>query len=234
MAVQKKRQVKPKVGKSAEVEDIKTEPVVVSDVIAESIVIATTENAEEPASAETTEKLKEETQRDPLQDFKEKMAEEESIFDEAPKKNYMWPILMVFIFVILLLVGVFLYRSGGISLNNKIDVATSTPAPTATPEPAKTVDLTKYEIEIQNGSGVSGEAGRQQAALETEGFKISSIGNADNSDYTDTIIKAKADVEKAFLTKLKDVLEKSFAAVTEEVLDDDSSVPVIIILGTKL
>lgn len=222
MPVHKKQEVKPE--KSAEAKSgIKTEPVVVSDVITE-----TTERIEVveeiPASQSSV---------DPLTDFKEKMVEEEkSVLDEDPKKNYMWPILLIFVITILLLVGVFLYKYG-ISIKDKVNEVTIVPSPTVIPQPTKTIDLAQYAIEVQNGGGVSGEAGRQKASLETEGFTVSSIGNADNSDYTDTIIKAKTEVEKIFLDKLKNVLENTFTVGETEVLSDDSSAPVVVIIGTK-
>lgn len=197
--------------------EAKTTPVVVSDMV-----------------TETTERVEIIEEADPLTDFKEKMNEEEkSVLDEAPKKNYMWPILFIFIIVVVLLTGIFAYKQG-IFKGGKTNVVSPSPTPTITPEPTKAaVDLTKYEIEIQNGSEVAGEAGRQQTNLETEGFKISSIGNANNSDYTDTIIKAKKEVEKAFLDKLKSVLEKTFTVGEIETLPDTSLSPVVVILGIK-
>ncbi len=222
MAVHKKQEAKPE--KSAEAKsEIKSEPVIASDIITE--ITERIEVVEEvPASQSSV---------DPLIDFKEKMVEEEkSVLDVPQKKNYMWPILLIFVITILLLVGVFLYKYG-ISIKDKVNVVTLVPSPTTAPQPTKAVDLTKYEIEIQNGGGVSGEAGRQQAVLETEGFTISSIGNADNSDYTDTIIKAKAEVEKAFLDKLKSVLENTFTLGEVETLSENSLAPVVVIIGTK-
>jgi hypothetical protein len=182
---------------------------------------------------ETTERVEIIEGADPLSSFKEKMVEEEfSVGSNAPKKNYMWPILLIFIIAILLLIGVFLYKSGR-NTNSKVNVATLSPSPTVAPEPTKTIDLAKYEIEILNGGGVSGEASRQKTSLETEGFTVSSIGNADNSDYADTIIKAKAQVDEDFITKLKSVLNDSFTVGATEVLAEDSSVPVVVIIGTK-
>lgn len=225
MVVHKKQESKIKEEKPVETKaQVKTEPVVVSDVITE-----TTERIEVVKEVPVSQ-----SSVDPLTDFKEKMAKEEkSVLNDEPKKNYMWPILLIFVITILLLAGVFLYKYG-INIKDKVNVVTLSPTPVvATPEPTKAVDLTKYEIEIQNGSGVSGEASRQEDNLKEEGFVISSIGNADNSDYTDTIIKAKAEVEKGFLDKLKNVLENTFTVGETEVLPDDSSAPVVVILGTK-
>lgn len=202
----------------------KTEPVVVSDMVTETT--ERVEIIEAPAESSSS--------KDPLTDFKEKMNEEEkSVLDESQKKNYMWPILFIFIIVVVFLTGVFIYKQG-IFKGEKANVVSPSPTPTITPEPTKiTVDLTKYEIEIQNGSEAAGEAGRQQASLEEEGFTVSSIGNADNSDYTETIIKAKKEVEKTFLDELKSVLEKTFTVGEVKTLPDSASSSVVVILGTK-
>ena len=203
-------------------------PVVVSDTVTETIVIE-----QAVSQAASSEMPAESPAENPLTDFKEKMAEEELLVtDDSQKKNYMWPILLIFAMVILLLVGVFLYKYG-INIKDKVNVTTPVPSPTAAPQPTKAVDLIKYEIEIQNGSGVSGEASKQESSLKEEGFTISSIGNADNSDYTQTVIKAKAEVDKDFIAKLKSVLSNSFTVGEAEILPDDSSSSVVVIIGTK-
>lgn len=214
---------------------ISQEPVVVSDVVTE-----TTERVEiieevSPQAAEPKVSSEPLSSNDPLSDFKQKMIKEElSTSGSAPKKNFMWPILLIFVVTIAILIGIFVYRQG-IFKGEKVNVASLSPTPTIaiTPEPAKTIDLTQYEIEILNGSGVDGEAGRQRVNLEAEGFTVSSVGNAGNSDYTDTIIRAKAEVDKDFVVKLKSVLSNSFTVGESEILPDDSSVPVVVIIGTK-
>lgn len=170
-------------------------------------------------------------ENNPLNDFKEKV-EIEMNMPNHPQKNYMWPILLIFIIALVLLGGVFAYKQGIFKVE-KVNVVSLSPTPIASPVPTKAVDLKKYEIEILNGSEVSGEASRQKDNLEGEGFTISSIGNADNSDYTDTIIKAKKEVDKDFLAKLKNDLENTFTVGEAQVLSEDSSVPVVIILGVK-
>lgn len=203
----------------------KEEPVVVSDVVTE-----TTERIEVIEEA-TPDKAAPAV--DPLTEFKEKMIEEESLpSDMSPKKNFMWPILFIFIITLLLLGGIFVWKKGAIT-GGKINVVTLTPSPTVVPSPTITIDLTKYEIKVLNGSEVDGEAGRQKSSLETEGFTVSTVGNADNSDYTDTVIQAKKEVEKDFIAKLKSVLEDSFTVGDTESLSDSASTPVVIILGTK-
>lgn len=171
---------------------------------------------------------------DPLTDFKEKMNEEEKpVSNAVPRKNFMWPILFIFIIALAMLGGVFIYKQG-VKTQEEINVVTLTPTPTIAPKPTNAeVDLSKYEIEILNGSEVMGEAGRQQSNLEAEGFTISTVGNADESNYTETIIQAKKEVDKDFLDKLKSVLEKSFVVGEVEELPQDADSGVIIIIGSQ-
>lgn len=211
------------------IKEVKTEPVVVADVVTETIEVIEQVTPQAAKSGKPAESI---PAVDPLTDFKEKMNEEEFLpSDMPPKKNFMWPILFIFIITLLILSGVFVYNNN--TKGERVNVVTLSPTPTITPEPTKAIDLSKYEIEILNGSEVNGEAGRQKESLEAEGFAISSIGNADNSDYTDTIIKAKKEVEKAFLDKLKNVLKNTFTVGEIETLPDDSLSLVVVIIGTK-
>lgn len=227
-SIKEEKPTEAKTAASAKGSGEPTEPVVVSDVITETIEVV------EKIPPQTSESgARSASQNDPLGDFKSKMVEEAMFPMDVPqKKNYMWPILLIFIIAIVLLVGIFAYKQGMFK-GTKVNEVIVTPTPVVTVEPAKAVDLTKYEIEILNGSGVTGEASSQKASLESAGFIISSIGNASNSDYTDTVIKAKAEVDKAFISKLKSALESSFTVGETEALADTSSVPVVVILGTK-
>ena len=196
-----------------------SEPVVVLDVVTETTErVEVIEEVTPPAA-------------DSLTDFKEKMSEEENpMSDMPPKKNFMWPILFIFIIALLMLAGIFAYKN---TKMQKINVVTLSPTPTVMPEPSKAIDLSKYPIKILNGSGVSGEASRQKSSLETEGFVVSSTGNADNSNYAKTIIQAKKEVDADFLDKLKIVLEKSFILAETEALSETTPTPVVIIIGRK-
>lgn len=203
----------------------KIEPVVADAVIKPAEQIATTEGVSpQPGPS------------DALADFKEKMKESEKMpaFSAKPQKNFMWPILFVFVAAILILGGIFVYKQGiGTNKETGVNVVTLSPTPTAIPQPSPVVDLTKYEIKVLNGSEVEGEAGRQRTNLEGEGFVVSGVGNADDSDYTKTIIQAKKEVEAGFLDKLKSALEKSFIVAETEKLSEDSDDDVIVILGSQ-
>jgi hypothetical protein len=226
MAVHKKQESKitekPVENKT---EEAKTQPVIISDVVTETIEVIQVPKSEIASQPSF--------QTDPLNEFKEKVEEEMNMPDKSAK-NFMWPILFIFIIAVVLLVGVFAYKQGAFKAV-KINIVPASPTPTASPEPTKApvVDLTKYEVEILNGSSVGGEASRQKATLETAGFTISSVGNADNSDYTNTIIKAKKEVDPGFIAKLKSTLGDTFMVGDTQSLAEDSPVPVVVIIGTK-
>jgi len=76
---------------------------------------------------------------------------------------------------------------------------TITPSPTSTPTSTQ-LDLTKYPINVMNGSGTPGQAGTVKDLLTGAGFKVSAAGNASSYDYTKTVIKVKADVPAEFVT----------------------------------
>lgn len=173
---------------------------------------------------------------DPLADFKEKLHQETEVTPaEPPKKNFFLPIIFIVLLAFAALGGVFLYKQSMENKPQNVNVVTLSPTPTQIPTPTvEEVDLTAYEIKVLNGSETAGEAGRLQENLEEEGFVVSEIGNAEESDYEETVIQAKEEVEKAFLEKLREVLEESFA-VAKEIgeLPQDADSDIIIIIGSE-
>ncbi|PIZ66472.1 hypothetical protein CO051_06690 [Candidatus Roizmanbacteria bacterium CG_4_9_14_0_2_um_filter_39_13] len=104
------------------------------------------------------------------------------------------------------------------------------PSPTPTPEE---VAKDEYSIEIQNGSGIAGEAGRAQSLLEGSNFVVDLAGNADNYDYEETVIQAKEGVSDAWVDQLKEALKEKYSVKPRvETLDDaDSDSDVVVIVG---
>lgn len=149
----------------------------------------------------------------------------------AEKKNLLLPILVIVLLGIAVLGGLFIYRQNFSKKIEKIKEVSLSPTPIekATPKP---LDLSKFTIEILNGSGIEGAASSQKSDLESIGFKVATIGNADNGDYTTTLIQAKKDVDKAFLDKLRTTLEESLEVSTEE-LDKDAKTDIVIIIGSE-
>jgi LytR cell envelope-related transcriptional attenuator len=81
--------------------------------------------------------------------------------------------------------------------------------PTVAPT-AATVDLSAYTISVLNGSTIAGKASDVKASLTAAGYKVGTIGNADNSNFTKTEVAAKTTVDKAYLSKLEAELGKTF------------------------
>jgi hypothetical protein len=107
-----------------------------------------------------------------------------------------------------------------------------TPSPTSTPAPTAKADLTKYPINVMNGSGTPGLAGTVKELLTGAGFKVSATGNAPSYDFTKTVIKAKADVPQEFITKLSETLSKSYVVDTNQALATSSADSVQVIIGS--
>ncbi|MEK7534427.1 MAG: LytR C-terminal domain-containing protein [Patescibacteria group bacterium] len=161
---------------------------------------------------------------------------------EPQKKSKSWIVLVV-ILVMLAAVGGALYyfRTKAVKEIAKEEKFTLSPTqsqvtPTVYPatESAKLkVDYSKYEIRVLNGSGITGEASRVKDSLEEEKFVVKNIDNADASDYGKTVIKAKKDVSKEYLDKLKKQIEKKYVLDMEEELTESADVDVVIIIGNK-
>ena len=111
----------------------------------------------------------------------------------------------------------------------------STPASSTTPSasPSAKLDLTKYPINVQNGSGIPGTAGSVKDLLTKAGFKVSASGNADNYNYTDTILKVKGDVPEDFVTKLTTTLSGIYKIGKSETLPDTSKDEVVVVVGSS-
>lgn len=114
---------------------------------------------------------------------------------------------------------------------------TATPVPTAQPTATPTpqsVNLQSYTVSVLNGSGVAGKAASVKSSLTTAGFKVGTVGNADNNNYTKTEIAAKSSVSQAYLTKLETELQKNFTVdSTVASLPSSSASDVSVTLGSS-
>lgn len=148
------------------------------------------------------------------------------------------PLLIIIPGVLLLgalLGGIVFYQK-----NIKDAELTETPVPTETTEeivatstPSATLDLTKYEVAILNGSGIGGEAGKVKTILTDAKFVVSTTGNASTYDYTKTIVKAKSTVDAAFVSKLVDTLGTVYVVDKAQTLSTSSTSDVQVVVGTS-
>ncbi|MGY2064889.1 LCP family protein [Blastococcus sp. SYSU DS0619] len=99
----------------------------------------------------------------------------------------------------------------------------------AAPEPAvapETVDPSEVSVAVFNGSGTSGLAGQAQTDLEADGFQVVSTGNADSSDYAQTVVRHAAGDEALAAT-----LAAAVPGAVIEVADDATPGAVQLVLG---
>ena len=101
-----------------------------------------------------------------------------------------------------------------------------------TPTVASTTKKSVLTIEILNGSGVKGAAGKMSTELVNAGYSVSRTGNADAFDYTGVTVNIKKS-KASLLDQLKKDLSASDYIVTESksVLAETSTVDAVIILG---
>ena len=110
--------------------------------------------------------------------------------------------------------------------------ATSTPTPTTNPVDSATgLDRSELSVEIQNGSGTAGVAGKASDLLKSLGYNVASTGNADNFDYTDVTIKVKATQKKYLPLLIKDLSTDYTIGSSSSDLEASSSADALVIIG---
>lgn len=109
---------------------------------------------------------------------------------------------------------------------------TATPKPTSNPvDPATGLDRSDLSVEVKNGGGVAGAAGKVSDFLKNLGYKVVSVGNADNFDYQSIVIEVKS-AESSFLSLLKKDLSASYTiGSTSADLSATSSADALVIVG---
>lgn len=132
-----------------------------------------------------------------------------SVHKKSPVAGvFLWALGVVAI-VVLIGFAIVSFSRGGVTMPKLLVKATPTPtlAPTAIPTPA--VDKKSLTVQILNGSGTAGVAGKMKALLEEKGYTVSGTGNAKTYDYEKTEIQVKAEKE-AFLLILQSDLSGSY------------------------
>lgn len=201
----------------------------------------------EEVEDETPEKEKEEEKKEEkVEETSDSKKEESSEEEEGSKKDkpgvgkLLWIIIPTTLLVGALAGGVITYFSG---YSSAVPEPTPTAQATIPPDTEQTTtettdqekELQRSEVKIQvlNGSGVGGAAGKARDVLEKLGYVDVAVGNADSSTYTETEIAAKkdkSDYAELVSTDLKD----SYSLASEVgTVPDTSDYDIIITLGSK-
>lgn len=95
------------------------------------------------------------------------------------------------------------------NLTQPIEGEITSATPTATPKPA---DKSGIKIQIQNGTGITGEAAYLQTQLKGLGYTNISVGNASAQNLTTTEVtfsgKLSSDIVNELTTKLNSIYQK--------------------------
>lgn len=204
--------------------------------VKKKVVVVEEVTEEETPKEEEKKEIKEEEQ---VVEAKTEKVEETTSLEVEEKPNYLWIIIPTALLVGALVGGLITYFSGISRLNMGDETpapsATSTPVTQASPTSESKTDIKRSEVKIQvlNGSGTSGLAGKAKTYLEGLGYKDVAVGNASSSDFAETEIQIKDSV-KSFLDTITTDLSKNYVVAKEtKVLTTSSKFDIVITLGKK-
>lgn len=135
------------------------------------------------------------------------------------QKN-IWLILLVSLLLIGFIVGALYFRFKFTSKINEKEVTTVTTAVIVSPTPQapQLIKVSKEEMEIQvlNGSGIAGQAGKVKEQLEALGYKNIQTGNAEVNEEETTVILFKTSVASESAQEIIEGVKKVVKEVTQE------------------
>ena len=90
-------------------------------------------------------------------------------------------------------------------------VSVATPTPSSTPA---AVDKTKVKIQVENGTGITGEAAYLQTQLKGLGYTLVTIGNSNQQNLTTTQVSFANSLSSAIVTEITTELNSIYQSVT--------------------
>ncbi len=153
-------------------------------------------------------------------------------------KNRKPPVLPILIFLILISTSFFIYQKvSSKTPTTPVDLTnlpTTTPAPSATPTPSPEPQVDQYSlnIEIQNGVGTPGLAGKLITTLKELGYQSLEASNADSYNYDTSVLKVKKDYQSIADDLLLD-FQESYPQTTlsKDSLKSTSDFDLVFIIG---
>ena len=98
--------------------------------------------------------------------------------------------------------------------------------------PIPTINKSELKIQILNGTTTKGLAGQTKDLLVSKGYSVTNIGNAESSNYDQTIVKFKVSKE-ATLDDLTSALSERYSVIRGDHLNEGDQFDIIIIIGGK-
>ena len=159
--------------------------------------------------------------------------------EEFEKTNYLWIIIPTALLIGALVGGLITYFSG----LSRLEVADATPTPTVSespqaqasvaPSPVSEIDRSVIKLQVLNGSGVSGLAGKAKTYLEGLGYKEVVVGNASVSNLVETTILVKDSSKEMLQDVISDLSKNYKVAEKTDTLPASSKYDFVITLGSK-
>lgn len=160
-------------------------------------------------------------------------------FNREPQRKFPWWIVVIVLVLALIGVGAwrFFFAAPQEPENapSVTDILVEPPADT-TPSPSPEATQPKREdlkVQVLNGSGIAGEAGKVAAVLETAGFEDIDTTNADNYDYTGITIQVKEGQNEIGRLVESDLEDDYEDIEIEDTLDADSEFDAVVIRGSQ-
>lgn len=207
-------------------------------VVVEEVEVEETPDKSQDVVPETEEVNEEKTETPKTEEVSEITDNEDDLED---KPNYLWIIVPTALLVGALVGGLITYFSG-ISNMGTVEVtpspiATSTPQedgnPQTTATPSSNLKRDSLKVQVLNGSGVSGLAGKVKAMLEGLGYESIVVGNASSSDFEKTEVAIKESKKEYLDLVIKDLSSDYEAVEAEKAVPASSSYDVVITVGKK-
>jgi LCP family protein required for cell wall assembly len=102
--------------------------------------------------------------------------------------------------------------------------------PKKTAPPALDTSPSQIKVEVENGSGTSGEASQAGSELTTRGFQVVSTGDANNFDYTSAVIEYAGPSDLSAVNTLKALLPSDTQTQPESSLTPGT---LVLIIGSE-
>lgn len=132
--------------------------------------------------------------------------------------------------------GIWVYKKGLSKVKMPaISLSSPEPTPTEVPTPTPIPELKREDLKVQvlNGGGVVGAAGKAKELLEGLGYPEIETGNADSYDYEETEISIKEN-KKVYLDLLIEDLSEEYTLASESsTLDEDNDFDAVVIVGKE-
>lgn len=155
-------------------------------------------------------------------------------------------LLIIGILVLVGILGYVIYKSasskneqgnleGNVPYNNlatSSSEATVTPTSTPAASPVASVDKEKLKVQVQNGTGITGEAAYLQNILKDLGFTTVTVGNASSQDNDDTQVSFSSSVPASVVTEITNKLNTTYQTVTK-VSSTGTTYDIVVITGLR-